>query len=99
MVKDAGPLASLAREVLDNGIWSGAYDNSVYEWRIVQPSDGHRIWVSQQNGNTEIKLEHQSLEAGHSEFSTSPSGAMETGPCTPPQNQKRKEIPPEEVRA
>jgi hypothetical protein len=99
VVKEAGPLAALAREVLDNGIWSGAYDNSGYQWRIVQPSDGHRIWVSQQNGKTEIKLEHRSLETGHSEFSTSPSGAMETGRCSPPKKQKRKEIPPEEVRA
>jgi hypothetical protein len=60
-VKEAGPLAALAREVSDNGIWAMAVFRSVsllgaasvseapilgYEWRIVQPSGTHRIWVT-----------------------------------------------------
>lgn len=99
VVREPGPLAALAREVLDHGIWSGPYDRSGYEWRIVQPSGSHRIWVTQQNGKTEIRLEHRSVATGRSEFTTSPSGAMETGRCTPPKEQKRKDVPPEELRA
>ena len=98
VIKEAGPLAALAREVMDNGIWSGAYDNSGYEWRIVQPSDGRRIWVSQRDGKTVIKLEHRSPATGQSAFSTSPSGAMESGWCYPPKQKKRLENT-EEVRA
>lgn len=99
VVKEPGPLGALAREVLDHGIWSGRYDRSGYEWRIVQPSGSHRIWVTQQNGKTEISLEHRSVASGRSEFTTSPSGAMEAGRGTPPKEQKRKEVPPEELRA
>lgn len=99
VVKEPGPLAALAREVLDNGIWSGGYERSGYEWRIVQPTLGHRIWVTQQGGKTEITLERQSAESGHSRFVTSPSGAMESGWGYPPKKQKQKAIPPEELRA
>jgi len=90
-VREPGPLANLAREVLDNGIWSGRYDYSGYEWRIVQPSDGRRIWVSQAGGRTEIKLEHRSPVTGQSGFVTSPSGAMESGWCLPPGKKKNLE--------
>jgi hypothetical protein len=98
VVKEPGPLASLAREVLENGIWSGGFTQEGYEWRIVQPSDGRRIWVTQAHGKTEIKLEHRSPVTGHSEFATSPSGAMESGWCYPPKQKKRLENP-EELRA
>ncbi|HVS53880.1 MAG TPA: PDZ domain-containing protein [Opitutaceae bacterium] len=91
VVKEPGPLAALAREVLDNGIWSGRYDYSGYEWRIVQPSDGRRIWVTQQHGTTEIRLEHRSPVTGQSGFLTSPSGAMESGWCYPPGKKKKLE--------
>lgn len=121
-VKEQGPLAALAREVLDNGIWSMLQDTSFlgaassesffsttspngtpllgYEWRIIQPSGTHRIWVTQQRGKTEVVLEHRSPVMGAGLFLTSPSGAMEMALCRPPRSKdKRKEIPPEEVRA
>jgi PDZ domain len=109
VVQEAGPLATLAREVLDNGIWSMRGSSLVdgvrvpllgYEWRIVQPSGTHRIWVTQQRGKTEITLEHRSPETGGSEFLTSPSGAMDKGNNWAPKIKgKRKEFSAEEVRA
>jgi hypothetical protein len=102
VVKEAGPLAALAREVLDNGIWSGSYNHSGYEWRIVRPSGTHRIWVTQQHGKTEISLEHRSpsLELESSNFHTSPSGALDNGRCAAPKVKgKRREFSAEEVRA
>ena len=99
VVKEAGPLASLAREVLDNGIWSGGFTQEGYEWRIVQPAMGRRISVTQQNGKTEITLERRSGETGESRFFTSPSGALESGWGYPPKKQKQKKIPDEELRA
>ena len=112
VVEEAGALAALARAVMDNGIWSVPQDSSFlgdpalievpilgYEWRIVQPSGTHRIWVTQQRGKTEILLEHHSQETGSSLFLTSPSGAMEEARCRPPKNEgKRKETPPDEIR-
>jgi len=111
VVGEAGPLAALAREVLDNGIWSvrgmtvaeGVRHPLLgYEWRIVQPAGTHRIWITQQRGKSEITLEHRSpsveLEASH--FLTSPSGAMDEGHCVAPKNKgKRREFSAEEVRA
>ena len=102
VIPEAGPLAALAREVLDNGIWSGRADALGYEWRIVQPSGTHRIWVTQQRGRTEITLDHRSpspeLESSH--FLTSPSGAMEQGAGAAPKIKgKRREISAEEIRA
>jgi len=100
VVKEAGPLAGLAREILDNGIWSGSYDHTGYEWRIVQLAGGRRIWVSQPEGRTEIRLEHRSPETGRSEFSTSPSGAMDKARCEAPKiDGKRREFSAEEIRA
>lgn len=99
VVREAGPLAALAREVLDNGIWSGSYDQPGFEWRIVQPAGGHRIWVRQQGGATEIRLEHFSPDTGHGEFTTSPTGAMETARWSPPPKQKGAVLSPEELRA
>lgn len=90
-VPEPGPLAALARELLDNGIWSGRYDHLGYEWRIVQPTDGRRIWVTQAGGRTEIRMEHRSPETGQSEFITTPSGAMESGWCYPPHQKKKLE--------
>ncbi len=100
VVAEPGPLAALAREVLDNGIWTGNYEHSGYEWRIVQATGGHRIRVTQQDGKTEIRLEYRSADAGQSNFTTSPSGALEDASRWPrAKNDKRKEIPPEELRA
>jgi hypothetical protein len=102
VVQEQGPLATLAREVLDNGIWSGRPDRLGYEWRIVQPAGTHRIWVTQSRGKTEITLEHwsPSRELESSRFLTSPAGAMDEGRSVAPKIKgKRREIPPEEVRA
>ncbi|MEO5961465.1 MAG: PDZ domain-containing protein [Opitutaceae bacterium] len=102
VVEEAGPLAALAREVLDNGIWSQHRDRLGYEWRIVQPAGTHRIWVTQSQGKTEIRLEHRSpsLELESSSFVTSPSGAMDEGRSVAPKIKgKRREISAEEVRA
>jgi hypothetical protein len=99
VVKEPGPLAALAREVLDNGIWTGGFTQEGYEWRIVQPAMGRRISVTQQNGKTEITLERRSGETGESRFLTSPSGALESGWGDPPKKQKQKKIPDEELRA
>lgn len=108
VVKEEGPLAALAREVLDNGIWSnraiwsGQANSLGYEWRIVQPAGTHRIWVTQSRGKTEITLEHHSpsRELEGSSFLTSPSGAMDAGRAVAPKIKgKRREISGEEVRA
>jgi hypothetical protein len=104
VVKEEGPLATLAREVLDNGIWSWRGDSLGfgYEWRIVQPAGTHRIWVTQQRGKTEITLEHRSPspELEGSSFLTAPSGAMDQGHCGAPKIKgKRREFSAEEVRA
>ncbi len=102
VVDEAGPLAALAREVMDNGIWSGRHDRLGYEWRIVQPAGTHRIWVTQSRGKTEIALEHRSpsRELESSSFLTSPSGAMDEGRSAAPKIKgKRREIPAEETRA
>ncbi len=99
LVREPGPLAALAREVLDNGIWSGRYDRAGYEWRIVQPTGGHRIWVSQQRGKTEIRLEHRSDESVFCGFTTSPAGAMESASGRPPKKHKDRVISAEELRA
>lgn len=98
VVHEPGPLAAIARDVLDNGIWSGSYDRPGYEWRIVQPAGGHRIWVTQQGGKTEIKLEYLSVETGRGEFLTSPTGALESGRWTPAKKQKGAELSSEELR-
>lgn len=102
VVTETGPLAALAREVLDNGIWSWRRDALGYEWRIVQPAGTHRIWVTQHDGKTEITLEHRSPspELESSRFLTSPSGAMDEGRSVAPKIKgKRREISAEEVRA
>ncbi len=98
VVCEPGPLAAIARDVLDNGIWSGSYDKPGYEWRIVQPAGGHRIWVTQQGGKTEIRLEYLSVETGRGEFLTSPTGALESGHWTPPKKQKGTKLASEELR-
>ncbi len=100
MVNEAGPLAALARDVLDHGIWSASYGHLGYEWRIVQPAGGHRIWVAQKDGKTEITLEHRSPEIGECSFQTSPSGALGHARCAAPKRKgKRQEYSAEEVRA
>ncbi len=108
VVPEAGPLASLTREVLDNGIWSVLQDESLlgaasrfaapvlgYEWTVESPSGWHRIWVTRQRGKTEILLQR-----GANRFVTSPSGAMDKARCTGPKvDGKRIELSTEEIRA
>ncbi len=111
IVKEAGPLAARAREVLDHGIWTVVPWTSLldappryvapvlaYEWRIVQPSGTHRIWVTQQRGKTEIVLEQQIRGTGRSLFLTSPSGALQKARCWPAKKED-PEVSPEETRA
>lgn len=110
LVKEAGPLAVRAREVMDHGIWTvmpwaGFLDAPprhlapvlAYEWRIVQPSGTHRILVTQQRGKTEIVLQHNQRGAGGSLFLTSPSGALEKARSWPAKKGD-PEISPEETR-
>lgn len=111
VVPEAGPLAALARDVLDNGIWSlgeGGVSREGkrtpllgYEWRIVAPSGTHRIWVTQQNGKTEIALKQSSRTTGGSSFFTSPSGALERGRgrTAKRKGEKSREFSAEEIRA
>ncbi|MEO6567953.1 MAG: PDZ domain-containing protein [Opitutaceae bacterium] len=108
VVPEAGPLAALVRELLDHGIWSVLQDESLlgapsrfkapilgYEWRILQPSGLHRIWVTQQRGKTEI-----TLGTAFGVFLTSPSGAMEKAQIRQRTKQGQgTELPPEEIRA
>jgi hypothetical protein len=98
VVSEPGPLAALAREVMDNGIWTSAYEHPGYELRIVQPDRGHRITVTQRAGKTEIRLEQLSAATGRSVFITSPAGALESGWCYPP-GKKKPLDDPEELRA
>ena len=108
VIQEAGPLAALTREVLDNGIWSVLKDESLlgtapcfedpilgYEWRLGREPNLHRIWVTRQRGKTEIVLSR-----GNNHFLTSPSGALEkTGWRPIKRREKQKEISPEELRA
>lgn len=109
-VPEAGPLAALAREVLDNGIWTFtgyAKRDGVqvplfgYGWRIVEPAGTRRIMVTQQNGKTEITLTRRWAKTGQSWFTTSPSGAMDRGGGTTPKkkDEKRRAFTDDEVRA
>jgi hypothetical protein len=110
VVKESGPLAERAREVMDHGIWTVSYQSGFldapprnvapllgYEWRVVQASGTRRIWVTQQRGKTEIVLSRHSRDTGHSTFLTSPSGALEKASHSRPK--KGEEISPEEIRA
>lgn len=110
VVSETGPLATLARDVLDHGICSMGGMYSVdgrtvvplgYEWRIVQPSGMHRICVTQHKGKTEITLGHRSALTGDCWFLTSPAGTMDEGGGMTPKRkkEKRRSLTDEEVRA
>lgn len=113
VVSEAGPLAALAREVMNNGIWAVLQETSFfgaassrkapilgYAWNIVLPSSKHRIWVTQQRGKTEIILECRSSKTNSSLFLTSPSGVMDKAHCLAPKKDgKRLEFSTEEVSA
>lgn len=113
VVPEAGPLATLAREVMNNGIWAVLENESFlgaassrkapilgYAWNIVLPSSKHRIWVTQQRGKTEIILECRSSKTNSSLFLTSPSGVMDKAHCLAPKKDgKRLEFSAEEVSA
>jgi len=115
LVTEPGPLAGRAAQVMENGIWAvlpfgmrlmGVPPVHVspltgYEWRIVQPSGSHRIWVTQARGKTEILLDYSSREFGAGVFVTSPSGALEKALCRGParKGEVASELPWEDVRA
>jgi hypothetical protein len=87
---EAGPLAELARQVLENGIWTngffvrelefGATESNAllgYEWTLAPGNRERRtIFVTQQRGRTEIVLGY-GWQNGSFSFLTSPAGAME----------------------
>lgn len=89
---ESGPLAKLAQDVLDNGIWTVAHfprdivpDGTKekpllgFEWVLSpQPEERRSIFVTQQRGRTEIVLTHGTPARGAT-FLTSPSGAFENG--------------------
>ena len=114
LIKEPGPLAERAAQVMKNGIWAvlpfgyglmGAPPVYVspltgYEWRIVQPSGSHQIWVTQARGKTEILLAYSSQKLGSGTFLTSPSGALEKAYCrdSAKKGEKPAELPWEDVR-
>ena len=115
LIKEPGPLAERAAQVMENGIWAvlpfgnrlmGAPPVNVspltgYEWRIVQPAGSHRIWVTQSRGKTEILLEYSSQMLGSGVFLSSPSGALEKALCRGPaiKGEVAAELPWDDVRA
>lgn len=111
IVKESGPLAALAQEVLDNGIWSALSETWLfdvpptdvspvlgYEWRIAEPSGTHRIWITEQRGKTEILVQYLSPEMASALFLTSPMGAMDKARYSQSKKNKEKEMPVEELR-
>ncbi len=73
VVREAGPLAQRAHDILDHGVWMILRQSYVrgfqlptdaahphflcYEWTLWDDSVGHRMYVSQQRGRTDIVFE------------------------------------------
>ena len=91
-VAEPGPLAERARLVLDNGIWTLLRESYVrgfdlradpkqttllyYQWTQWDGAKGHRIYVSQHRGRTDIILEAITREFSRTQGSAvAPSGA------------------------
>ncbi|MGC4075413.1 MAG: PDZ domain-containing protein [Nibricoccus sp.] len=113
VINEPGPLAGVAGEILDNGIWT-KWDSVAflgvpkqqknvpvlgYEWRIVEPAGTHRMWVTQQHGKTEIILECRLPETGTVVFLTTPAGTLENTRYSPPKKNKKLKRSPEELTA
>lgn len=88
---EAGPLAALARDLLENGVWTtrrfvplgldGTKDAPLlgFDWSLAPQGRGrHQIFVTQQRGRTEIVLVYYGPASSYS-FLTSPTGALEKG--------------------
>ena len=85
VVPEAGPLAERAQQVLNNGIWMvlrQSYVNGFklpvdaahphflcYQWTLWSGSTGHRMYVSQQRGRTDVILEAINKDNSSSIFS------------------------------
>jgi hypothetical protein len=85
LVPEPGPFAERAQQVLNNGIWmilrtsyvngfklpvDAAHPNFLcYQWTLWSGSTGHRIYVSQQRGRTDIILEAITKDNSSSFFS------------------------------
>lgn len=85
VVSESGPLAERAQQVLHNGIWmilrasyvkgfklpvDAAHPNFLcYQWTLWSGSTGHRMYVSQQRGRTDIFLEAITKDNSSSLFS------------------------------
>jgi hypothetical protein len=91
-IAEPGPLAERAKLVLDNGIWILLRESYVrgfdlradpgqiyllyYQWTQWEGAKGHRIYVSQRRGRTDIILEAISREFSRSQSSAAaPSGS------------------------
>ncbi|ATC65008.1 hypothetical protein CMV30_14115 [Nibricoccus aquaticus] len=112
VVKESGPLAGRAAEILDNGIWTKwegvAFLNVPktekapvlgYEWRIVEGAERHRMWVTQQRGKTEIVFERRSPVIGNVLFLTTPAGMLANTRYSPPKKNKKMKLSSEELEA
>jgi hypothetical protein len=91
VVREPGPLAERAREVLDHGIWVilrqsyvrglelGSHANTPYflahQWTLSHGGVGHRMYVSQERGRTDIVLEVIVNEASAKLSSHAPNAA------------------------
>lgn len=69
-----------------------------FEWSVREAGEGHKIFVSQQRGRTEVLLEVSAKDSGLSLYLTSPSGALEKA-WRRPLKGKAGEMPLEEARA
>lgn len=109
VVPEPGPLAALAREVLDQGIWSQGVTTAPdgrqrpalgYEWRIIHGGVTHRIWVTREHGTTRILFVHRSATHGQCGIWTSPAGEFDHGNGRTPKrkNEKRRPLTDAELR-
>jgi hypothetical protein len=99
-VPEPGPLAALARTLLENGVWTTHPDDGKalgYDWTLTT-RDGarHRIFVSRDRGRTEIILNRSLRGKYRYTFVTSPSGALQEARTS---RGKEGELPLDQARA
>lgn len=99
-VPEPGPLAALARTILENGVWTTHPDDWKalgYDWTLTT-RDGarHRIFVSRDRGRTEIILSRSLRGKYRYTFVTSPSGALQEARTS---GDKERELPLDQARA
>jgi hypothetical protein len=107
---EPGPLAQRSQVVLENGIWAnGRFPTLLglntptptpllgYEWSLTVAGQGHRIFVTQQRGRTDVVLTRFQPDRGYDTFLTSPSGALEKA-MYQPLRERAREMPLDESR-